>query len=410
MLESIKRTDLIEISRAQYSSYGLARSSIVNLLSVIRTLVKYMEKRDITEYNQDVGNEYLEWQRKRGRTVGTMRGQQRAIFLLQLKMEGKPYATMARRVEYQFPGELGHIAEQYIQDYASSRRLAKPSVVDIRRSLSRFCTAMEIEKVSLNNLSLDIVKRFFASTQNQTEDNVNYIRRFMNYLSEDFGVDKSIFNWLSNYKFRKNKPMPSVYTQTEIAMLEASYSRKSAVDKRNYAMVLLASRLGLRSSDITNLKFSDIDWEHNVIRLEQYKTKQPIELPLLKDVGEALIDYIVNGRKKCDIPYIFLTVMAPYKKLDPAAAGHTVHAHFIKAGVDISNRKSGAHALRHSLATKLLSSGTKLPVISEILGHTTSESTHYYLGVDLKLLQGCSHEVPVIPSAFYEQKDGVFYE
>ena len=85
--------------------------------------------------------------------------------------------------------------------------------------------------------------------------------------------------------------------------------------KRNYAMLLLALRTGLRSIDIVNLKLGDIQWKRNTIEIVQAKTGTPLVLPLLTDVGNAIADYILNGRPDSQQPYIFLRTQAPYRKL-----------------------------------------------------------------------------------------------
>ena len=96
-------------------------------------------------------------------------------------------------------------------------------------------------------------------------------------------------------KYSKEK-LPSYYSKEEILQFENQIDRLSIVGKRDYAMFLLASRLGLRSSDIRLLQFSDIDWDKNEIRIIQKKTKKPVILPLLEDVGTAIIDYVMNAR------------------------------------------------------------------------------------------------------------------
>jgi integrase len=84
----------------------------------------------------------------------------------------------------------------------------------------------------------------------------------------------------------------------EIRMMDASIDKSSPVGKRDYAIFLLASRLGLRASDMCLLQFSNLDWDRNVINLVQFKTKKEIELLLLAVIGEAIIDYICNSRPK----------------------------------------------------------------------------------------------------------------
>ena len=90
--------------------------------------------------------------------------------------------------------------------------------------------------------------------------------------------------------------------------------------------------------------------------------------------------------------------------------GNIVQSAFAKSGIDIKNRQHGPHALRHSLAQRLLEQQTMLPVISEVLGHENTESTRYYLRVDLSSMQQCALDVPPVSPSFYSQKGGIFYD
>jgi integrase len=175
-------------------------------------------------------------------------------------------------------------------------------------------------------------------------------------------------------------------------------------------MTLLASRLGLRASDIVNLEFSNIDWPNKSIRLSQLKTGRPIELPLLSDVGDAIIDYILHGRPKTEIKKIFVTATNPVRPLVADNMGAIVTRMFSESGIEANGRHHGGHALRHSLATRILENNVGLSVISNVLGHAGTETTMIYLGVDVKTLIECSIEVPFVDKNFYEQKGGFFYD
>jgi integrase len=163
---------------------------------------------------------------------------------------------------------------------------------------------------------------------------------------------------------------------------------------RDYAIILLLARLGLRSSDVANLRFSNIDWENDMICLTQVKTGNPLKLPLLSDVGEAIINYLKNARPKSDSDHVFIRIKPPYTEFNPGAVGALVHERLVKAGIRLEGRKSGSHALRHSLAKRLLEHEIPLPVISEILGHASTETTMTYLRIDINELKRCALEVP----------------
>ena len=157
----------------------------------------------------------------------------------------------------------------------------------------------------------------------------------------------------------------------------------------------MIARLGLRSSDVANLRFSNIDWDNDRIRLTQVKTGNPLELPLLSDVGEAIINYLKNARPKTETDHVFVRIKPPYTAFHSSAVGSLVHDHLVRAGIHVEGRKAGSHALRHSLASRLLEHKIPLPVISEILGHVNSQTTMTYLRIDINELRKCALEVSV---------------
>jgi len=236
------------------------------------------------------------------------------------------------------------------------------------------------------------------------------MRLFCRYLYSYKLVGSDIEYVIGRISLPKREKLPSVYTPAEIKQIEAAIDRSCPVGKRDYAMLLLSTRLGLRSSDIAGLQFTHLDWDNNVIQLAQYKTKREIELPLLIDVGDAIITYLQHARPVSHTPNIFLSACAPYRPVNRLIINGAI-SRIIKASkVDIRNRKFGPHAMRHTLATQLLGNGIPLPVISETLGHTATQTTMKYLRVDLNSIQRCTLEVPIVGQGFYEQKGGVFYE
>jgi integrase/recombinase XerD len=174
----------------------------------------------------------------------------------------------------------------------------------------------------------------------------------------------------------------------------SSIDRGNPRGKRDYALILLAARLGLRASDIANLTFSSFKWDKNIIEVAQQKTGEPVTLPLLNDVGEAVIDYIRYARPKSDLPFLFLKLNAPNDVMYSNSIHHTVYTRLKEAGIRIlPGKKHGPHALRHSLASALLENNVPMPVISEALGHADTESTSVYLNIDVARLRECAVEV-----------------
>jgi len=175
--------------------------------------------------------------------------------------------------------------------------------------------------------------------------------------------------------------------------LLASIDRDNPVGKRDYAIMLLIAHLGLRSSDVVNLRFENINWEENRISLTQKKTGRPLTLPLLEDVGLAIIDYLKFGRPRCDFQNIFTRHRPPISPCTASGMYGLVSRCISRAGLLTDEKKHGPHALRHSLASRLLEENVPLPIIAEILGHANSHTTAAYLAIDIDKLRQCALEV-----------------
>ncbi len=161
--------------------------------------------------------------------------------------------------------------------------------------------------------------------------------------------------------------------------------------KRTKAIVLLAMRLGLRDSDICNLTFQSIDWPKDNIRLVQKKTGDPLVLPLIPEVGNAVMDYILEERprKNDGYPYIFLRKQAPFTKLTSV---YSICSKLLKQ-LDIEPINGGAtgvHLFRYSMVHRLLMAKVPHQVITDILGHSSKESDKPYLSMEETMLQRCS--------------------
>lgn len=170
-----------------------------------------------------------------------------------------------------------------------------------------------------------------------------------------------------------------------------SVDRGNPTGKRDYAILLLVAKLGIRAGDIKDLKLSNLNWRSKIIAIRQSKTKNTITYPILKDIGWALIDYLKNGRPISDSPFVFIRMKAPYDAFGKDANLHNIITkHTRRSGITIPHgKKQGLHSLRHTLASTLLEQGTPLPVISEVLGHFNSKSTSVYLHTGLEGLRKC---------------------
>ena len=307
-------------------------------------------------------------------------------------------------------GEIGCLMNRYLLHLECLRR-SKITISAQRLFLSRFLFYLNNKQIS----NIEEVREghilSFVSTQTKNQIGVvSAIRLFFRFLFEERIIKFDLTTVIPHYKWVSRAKLPSVYTAKEVFQIESSINRDNATGKRNYAMTLLASRLGLRASDIAHLTFRNIDWENSTIKLSQFKTGKVIDLPLLADVGEAIIDYLKYGRKKSASPYIFLYSSAPFTAMTNGSISCALGLIVGSSGVDTTERRHGPHAMRHSLASRFLENQVSLPVISEALGHQSITNTMPYLRIDVESLRQCALNVPLVEPSFYEQEGGTFYE
>ncbi len=310
--------------------------------------------------------------------------------------------------QYVFKGEIGKIILDFLA-YSELKGLSKATLDSKRLYLYRFLDYLNTMKIyCISNIDKKHIFGFINGLAFYSKATIHCmlcsLRGFLRYLfnNQHTNIDLSYFVPKSGYK--KQSQLPTTYTKDEIEQLIHSVDRSSPKGKRDLAMILLAARLGLRASDFCGLKFESVHWETNTIFLTQKKTKKNIELPLLVEVGNAIIDYLKYGRPVSDLPYIFLRVGQPYERLKESTLHSIVTCYLRRAGIgNINKKKHGPHALRHSLAGLLLEKKTPLPVISEVLGHANTESTKSYLRIDLDSLRQCTLEVLPLNSPHYKE-------
>ena len=154
----------------------------------------------------------------------------------------------------------------------------------------------------------------------------------------------------------KTKPdgIPSAYKPDEIQRMVETFNRSSQIGRRDYAMVLLAARLGMRASDICALKFENLNWHNNTVIFNTVKTGKHTVLPLTDEVGNAIIEYLRDGRPTTNERYVFIRFQRPYRQLLPPVLHAIVTRAMRDAGIVIQpGKRHGPHALRASLQTQM---------------------------------------------------------
>lgn len=215
------------------------------------------------------------------------------------------------------------------------------------------------------------------------------VRSFLKFLTLKGILQRDLSVVLPTIRVPRDADIPSVWDPELLARLLKAVDRSSPKGKRDYAILLLACRLGLRLGDIRALRLENLNWDTATIDIIQSKTGAPLQLPLTEEVGEALIDYLRAGRPQTERREVFLKLNPPFAPFSENNHLHQLVTHWRKlAGIEFrSKRRRGLHSLRHTLATELLRAETPFHIISEILGHATTASTLIYAKADVEALR-----------------------
>lgn len=373
-------------------------------------IVLYMAETGVTQFSSQIGESFLS-DVLPGLAASTQRAHRRSIHQLEDFMQT---GIIRRRIVklHNFPleGEIGSAVLQYL-NYLREQRRCELTIYNHRRLLSYFIEGLiqkGINKVC--DITEEAIVAFIDHAQTCKSEHFYAIRQFCPFLYEKRLTSTNLSYVLARNNFPQHEKLPSVYNSDEIKQVESSIEQSSAVGKRDYAIFLLASRLGLRVSDIAALTWENIDWDNGKITLYQCKTKAPVELPLLKIVGEALVTYARDSRPKSHFKEVFLSAKAPYRPMTRISLNGVVTRIMQSSGIETSGRRFGPHSMRHSLASNMLRQGTSLPTISSVLGHESTQTTMEYLRVDVTNLRECVLDIPLVDESFYSQKGGAFYD
>lgn len=385
------------IHKEQYSD-----SYISGLTRCFHQFEQYCAEHEITHLTAEAAQQFLqEWYGLQPGTVDRKLSQNiRAMDMLSDFQHCG--AIMTRRsLEKVFPAPFAAAADAYFAHMKNA--YAQPNTIaSHRKTVFRFTDFINNRGVeSYDRLSLDDINAFikiilcnYAKSSAQCYFGV--LRAFLRYL-HDSGITEDDFSQkvVSVPGVRQTAHLPSTLTVEQIESVLNCVDRESPMGKRDYALLLVASRLGLRASDVRNLKVEDISWETHEIRITQVKTKEPLVLPLPTDVGWAIIDYLKNARPISDAQEIFLRVVPPYISLKNP--DNVLIRYMREANIPYTRLPHhGLHILRHSLATHMLDQDIDITTIQGVLGHLNIETTKKYTGINVRQLKECALEVDLI--------------
>jgi site-specific recombinase XerD len=179
--------------------------------------------------------------------------------------------------------------------------------------------------------------------------------------------------------------IPRAIAPDQVRQLLASIDRRSGTGRRDYAIVLLLARLGLRAGEVASLTLDDVDWEAGQLTVHG-KSGRRNELPLPAEVGEAIAAYLQDGRPHSASRFVFLRAKAPVRGFRGACGISSIVRHSLQRG-GVDTPSMGAHQFRHGLATEMLRQGASLGEIGDVLGHRHPQTTSIYTKVDIEALR-----------------------
>ena len=247
----------------------------------------------------------------------------------------------------------------------------------------------ELDKITSKDINVFISK--VIDKGDRAKGRYFYILKgFLEYLFIENVISEDLSIYVPSIKKTKNKRIPTYLNCNNVEELLKSIPRNKSVEIRDYAIIIIAARLGLRISDILNIKLKDIDWKNYKLSVIQPKTRNLNILPLSKEIGWALIDYITKSRPKCKNEYLFVKSKYPFEKMTNF---QNFNKYFDKIDAENKTNKKGIHTLRHSLATNMLNEDIPVSIIASVLGDSIETTSNTYLKVDIKNLAKCYMEV-----------------
>jgi site-specific recombinase XerD len=292
-----------------------------------------------------------------------------------------------------------HAIEERFERYLrQERRLAEASVLNatpfVRKFLDgRFGTA----RIALDELGPADVTRFVQRHAHRLSPKraqlmVWALRSFLRFLHLRGLTGTDLAGAVPTVPVWRHSSLPRFIKAEQVDRILGTCNRGTAMGRRDYAVLLVLARLGLRAGEVTALTLEDIDWRSGEICVRG-KGARIDRLPLPQDVGRALVAYLRHGRPRCDTRHVFVTVRAPIGPLSGQSSVACIVGRAVKrAGLNLPHR--GAHLLRHSLASDLLRRGASLAEIGELLRHRHPDTTSIYAKIDVDTLRTLAQPWP----------------
>jgi integrase/recombinase XerD len=373
-------------------SRSYSSSAVANRLCQLDQLSRWLERRGLVagELTEARAAEFARSRREAGLVTWTSL-QSVALPLEYLRAVGVvPRVTVPAG-----DGPLEELLAEYGRYLLVERRLSEHTVRDAYVPAARLFLAgrerpdgLALKRLSAADLSTFLVAECPKRSVSGARDLVSALRSFLRYLHVAGLIEAPLVWAVPSVADLRDRTLPRGLEPAAVRKLLASCDRRRMVGRRDYAILLLLSRLGLRRGEVARLRLDDVDWRSGLL-LVGGKGGRYDELPLPIDVGEAIVSYL-RRRPRCESRALFLRITAPIQGLAPHTIGWIVREACTRAGLP----RVGAHRLRHTAATEMLRRGGSLAEIGQVLRHREQKTTAQYAKVDRKALRALARPWP----------------
>lgn len=308
----------------------------------------------------------------------------------------KPIEQFLRVVQ---AGQLSsHPAPRPFQDWAprffehlrKDRGLSPATVAAYSFQLERFEQYVVARRLSAGALSPAILDGFLAERRvhlcaRSLGGTCAALRTFLRYLFRQGTVRRDLSAMVDGPRTYRLSEIPRAISAADVGKTLAAVERRSAVGRRDYAMLMLLVVYGLRAREVAALTLDDVDWQASVLHVRGRKAGHAGAYPLTSEVGEAMLDYLRHGRPETPDRRIFFRIPAPRAAVTHRVVSVRAKTYLRKAGIMVS--RPGSHTLRHSCAQRLVDADFSLKVIGDFLGHRHPTSTRIYSKVAIEALR-----------------------
>lgn len=389
--------ELTEKVIQQLQEHNYLESTVTNYRRFYKRVEKFMSGKGIAKYTHYVGETFLEELHSRKKySYTSLNAHLCAIRRLNDLLEGNPYRCHHGNEHEIVDSRYVDLLKGFIEECRN-----KGNSNDTVYAKQRWCTTFlnQLEPhgcTDISMLSTTIVTKVCLCFKNK--DAYPVIRMFLRFLYSE-SLTSIDFSGIVP-KAKKPNVIPTIYLIKEIQALESSIDISTITGQRNIAILLLATRIGLRSGDIAKLRYDEIDLHSGEINLIQEKTKIPLSVRMPDKLKNALTTHIKH--KRYDDGYVFHSLSAPYSRITTNIIRHIVNDHLNMAGIDHAEKKHGPHALRSSLATSMVNDDIPYETIRKILGHTDPDAIKHYAKVDIKHLREYAIAAPAADGSFLD--------